>query len=133
MVAITPEQLAKSGSEHGAQAALFCWASTQLIKRPQLNYLFAIPNGGARDKITAAKLKAEGVKSGVPDIMLAAPSSRDGIVWHGLFIELKVGKNKPTNEQEKWLRELSYQGYYTAVCNGWEHARDTIKLYLGME
>ena len=50
--------------------------------------IFAIPNGGARNVVTAAKLKAEGVLAGVPD--LCVPMARCG--FHGLYIELKNGK-----------------------------------------
>ena len=123
---ITPEQLAKSGTEHGAQAALFCWASMNLVQYPQLRALFAIPNGGLRHPATAARLAAEGVKKGVPDIMLAVPRNR----YSGLFIELKVGTNKPTKEQQEWLYFLSQSGYCTHVCYGWEEARDKIISYL---
>ena len=31
--------------------------------------IFAIPNGGARSPATAGRLKAEGVSSGVPDLL----------------------------------------------------------------
>jgi hypothetical protein len=50
--------------------------------------LFAIPNGGQRNIIVASKLKAEGVRAGVPDLFLAFPK-KDAA---GLFIEMK----KPT-------------------------------------
>lgn len=35
--------------------------------------LFAIPDGGRRDAVTGAHLKAEGVRAGVPDMFLAVP------------------------------------------------------------
>ena len=58
-----------------------------------------MPNGGHRNKATAGKLKAEGVRAGVPDLMLLYP--RHG--YHGLVIELKVGHNVATREQNEWL------------------------------
>jgi hypothetical protein len=131
---ITPEQLAKSGTEHGAQAALFFWASMHLQEYPQLRALFAIPNGGLRHPATAARLAAEGVRKGVPDIMLAVPKNiwaDPNKPWYcGLFIELKIGTNKPTKEQQEWLYFLSQSGYRTHVCYGWEEARDKIISYL---
>ena len=124
---ITPEQLAANGSEHGNQAALFCWAQQNLNSYPELKYLFAIPNGGMRDKITAAKLKAEGVKLGVPDMCL--PVSRS--IYHGLFIELKKLKGGVlSKEQEHWINWLNEQGYYAMVCRGWEEAREILIWYL---
>jgi hypothetical protein len=49
-------------SEHDHQAAFFTWASYQRF--PGIELLHAIPNGGARHKAVAGKLKAEGVKTG---------------------------------------------------------------------
>ena len=51
-------------SEHDEQYKLFLWTRY----RPELKWMFAIPNGGIRDRITAARMKQEGVKSGVWDI-----------------------------------------------------------------
>ena len=119
-------------SEHDHQKALFDWAERGKAKHPELALMFAIPNGGHRHISVAAKLKAEGVKSGVPDIML--PVARHG--FHGLFIELKTpaenGKRagRATKEQLQWLTDLSDQGYFTAVCFGWDSAKTTIEGYL---
>lgn len=113
-------------TEDGAQETLFSWAAWQQNKWPELELLYHVPNGGKRDKATAAKLKGQGVKPGVPD--LALPVAKCG--YHGLFIELKVGRNKTTALQDRWLENLREQGYYTKVCYGWEEARDTLVEYL---
>ena len=73
---MTPEQLAAPGTEHAHQVALFCWLATMLPRYPEVKWIYAIPNGGKRDPITANKLKSEGVKSnsnGVPDGADACP------------------------------------------------------------
>ncbi|RQV98735.1 VRR-NUC domain-containing protein, partial [bacterium] len=88
--------------EHLEQAALFQWTSMNEERIPELKNLFAIPNGGHRHKAVAAKMKAEGVKAGVPDILLACPC--DG--FHGLFIEMKAGKNRTTKNQNEWIQRL---------------------------
>lgn len=75
--------------ESGHQEALFSWAAYQQGRMPELEYLHHVPNGGKRDKATATALKRQGVKAGVPDIVL--PAVRAG--YHGLYIELKAGKN----------------------------------------
>lgn len=113
-------------SEHGAQTALFRTVAMHEAHRPELALLFAIPNGGKRDKITAAKLKAEGVKAGVPDLML--PVARGG--YHGLFIELKVGDNRPSKSQKEWIAHLLNQGYDCAVCWEWTQAMEILLAYL---
>ena len=117
---------ARVATEHAEQCALFRWAEMQQRRRPELPLLFAIPNGGLRSKATAGKLKAEGVKAGVPDLFL--PVARGE--YHGLFIEMKAGRNKPTPPQVQWHMRLSQQGYRVAVCYSWEAARDVIEAYL---
>ena len=129
MANITPEQLARSGTEHGHQAALFAWAASQINKYPDLKWLFAIPNGGQRSASQGAQLRAEGVKRGVPDIMLPVPTKQ----YHGMFVELKVGKNVPSDDQEKYLFYLNENNYYTIVCYSWTEARDEILKYLNGE
>ncbi len=115
-----------TASESEEQIALFEWAALSRGKYPALEWLFHIPNGGQRSITTAKRLKAEGVKAGVPDICL--PVARGD--YHGLFIELKAGKNKATENQERWIAALTANGYKTAVCHGWTAAKDTIVSYL---
>ena len=118
-----------TNSESNEQISLFEWCEYSLGKYPELQLLFHIPNGGYRTTATAGRMKAEGVKSGVPDLML--PVSKGG--YHGLFIEMKAGKNKTTSNQEKWLHNLSVQGYLTLVCYGWEEAAKSLADYLNGE
>ena len=117
-------------TEHSEQVALFNWAKRKESRHPQLALMFAIPNGGKRHISTAKRLKASGAKAGIPDIFLPV-ASRHG--KHGLWIELKVGKNKPTKEQNMWLSNLAGEGFATAVCYGFDEAKDTIVDYLGLE
>lgn len=111
------------------QEALFKWAEINSKNCPELKLMFAIPNGGRRDKKEAYFLQRSGLKAGVPDIFLPTAKGR----YHGLFIELKVGKNKPTYLQSQWLKDLADQNYKTAVCYGWIEAAQTILDYLTIE
>ena len=108
------------------QICLFRWAAYSSGAMPELKLLYHVPNGGKRDIATAKKLKAEGVKAGVPDICLPVARGK----YHGLYIELKVGKNKTTENQDMWLEALNKNGYYTDVCYGWEEASKVITDYL---
>lgn len=112
--------------ESGHQEALFTWAGYNMRLMPELEYMHHIPNGGKRDVATAVALKRQGVKAGVPDVML--PAARAG--FHGLYIELKAGKNTTTKKQKEWLEYLRQQGYYTAVCYSWRLAAELIEKYL---
>jgi hypothetical protein len=111
-------------SEHQEQKALFEWANRSKHKEAQL--MFAIPNGGHRHKAVAAKLKAEGVKAGVPDICL--PVARGG--FSSLFIELKTKTGTMQKTQIEWQIKLNEAGNMAVTCKGWEQAKDTIENYL---
>ncbi len=93
---------------------------------PALALIFAIPNGGRRDAVTGARLKAEGVRAGVPDLFL--PVARRG--FHGLFIELKAPGGAASLEQHGWIARLRQAGYAAEVCCGWEAAALTLTHYL---
>ena len=111
--------------EHNEQVAVFAWAGREEARYPELALLFAVPNGGRRDKITGARLKAEGVKPGVPDIWW--PVARGP--YHGLVIELKADKGRPTPKQKAWLAALEAQGWKVMVCVGAAAAVQVIEWY----
>lgn len=109
-------------SEAAEQAAYFQWAAYI----PAMRWAFHIPNGGSRNKIEAANLKRQGVKAGVSDIFLPLP--RGG--YHGLFIEMKVGRNKPTEKQREFIAFAKNEGYAAVVCYSAEEAIVVTKKYL---
>ena len=113
--------------EDTEQRIIFQWAAMETAARPELGLLYAIPNGGKRAIKTAIALKAQGVKSGVPDMCL--PVARGG--YHGLYIELKRQKGGVVSETQKsWRTALAKQGYKAVVCKGADEAIGTIKEYL---
>ena len=111
-------------TEHDEQYKLFLWTRY----RPELRWMFAIPNGGYRTKATAGKMVAEGVKRGVPDLMLPLPTDK----FHGLFIEMKFGKNKMTPEQQEFFDYATQQGYLCKVAYSADEAIEIIDDYLGL-
>ena len=113
-------------TEAQEQMTLFSWAAMQSGKYPELNLLYHVPNGGSRHKAEAGRLRAEGVKAGVPDLCLPVARGQ----YHGLYIELKAGENTTTKKQKEWLEYLRQQGYYTAICYGWQPAAQLIEQYL---
>lgn len=98
-------------NEHELQASIIAEVNLYVANSEDWAMLFAVPNGGHRDVRVAKKLKAEGVRPGVPDILW--PIARGNYV--GLAMELKVGANKPTAEQSTWLHRLSQRLWYTCV------------------
>ena len=87
--------------------------------------VYHVPNGGTRNRLEAQSLKRQGVKAGVPDLCFPVPKGK----YHGMYIEMKYGKNKTTQAQNEWLELLSKNGYMTAVCYGFEEAQAVIDKY----
>lgn len=115
-------------NEDMMQIALIEWSQLPetLAKYPQLEWLLAVPNGGARSIKTGSLLKQTGVKKGVFDLLLLCPA-RD---YHGLCIELKYKKGKPTAEQLKFKAHHEKIGYRCVVCWSWVDAKQEIINYL---
>lgn len=156
---MTPDKLAKSGTEHGHQAALFAWCAVARIhgfdvadawaaggklpapnpdappKVPALEWFHAIHNQGHGDKIRGANAKAEGVRKGIADTFLPYPVAN----WHGLYIEMKKPTEKPksdtakggvSDEQSKFGAHCNSVGYGWIVCYSWREAADTLRRYI---
>jgi hypothetical protein len=114
-------------SEHDHQVSVIQWANiVSRSKYPELALLFAIPNAGAGAQSgQAGKMKAEGVKKGVPDLCLPVPKAN----YHGLFIEMKDLKKNARAEQMEWMAALSELGYCVALCRGVDEAMQVLKWY----
>lgn len=113
-------------SEAQEQINLFLWIGWMTPKEPRLAFAFHVPNGGKRDKATAGKMKALGVKKGVPDILLPIPSR--GHV--GFAAELKIKGGRPTPEQVVWIRHLCSAGWYASDFIGWHAVAKALCWYL---
>ena len=110
--------------EHNIQVACVQWFRYAHSSLSPL--LFAVPNGGQRNVIVAAKLKAEGVVAGVSDLLLLVPN-RD---YHALCIEMKSAKGRQKENQKAWQKEVEKQGYKYAVCRSLDEFTNTINNYL---
>ncbi|MFK9079623.1 VRR-NUC domain-containing protein [Pseudomonas neuropathica] len=109
------------------QAALMAELRARMPEVADL--IYHVPNGGHRVKAVAAKLKAQGVKAGIPDLVL--PMARGG--FFGLYIEFKA---TPPNDaaissiQHERIRKLNAQGYLAVVCRGHFDTMEQIRAYL---
>lgn len=125
LLGLTPRQLGvPEPSEEEMQAAVIAWADAQV--HPALRWLFHVPNGGARDPATGGKLKAQGVRPGVPDLWLPW---RTG-AYSGLVIEMKRKPNRPSDEQKDWIYHLMDHGWRVEVCYSAAAAIDVLREYL---
>jgi len=100
--------------------------------------IFAIPNGGSRNPIEAAKLKRTGTLAGVADLFVMKskeyPDSkypeRYIHIWHGLFIELKVGKNTLSESQADFSALSQAAGYRYTICRSIDEFMNVVNEYL---
>lgn len=115
--------------EHNIQSACVRWFNLQWPEYRGL--LFAVPNGGARSKATAGKLKAEGVVAGVADLILLVTRIKNyEPMIHALCIEMKTEKGRQSPEQMEWQRKVEAQGYRYAVCRSLDEFMYKINNYL---
>ena len=113
-------------AEHREQAALIRWAALHARRYPALRLLYAVPNGGHRVPAVAARMKAEGVRAGIPDLCLPVP--RCG--YSALYVEMKAARGRLTDAQAETLSTLRGEGNACAVCHAWTEAADLIAAYL---
>lgn len=116
-------------TEHAIQCDLIKWRDVAVVEFPELALLYAIPNGGKRDKATAGKMKAEGVRAGVPDLCLPVKRGQIG----ALYIEMKTERGQLSLIQLKMHRDLIAAGNAVVVCRSWHDAAATILYYLGAD
>ncbi len=98
-------------TESDFQRSIIAECAYRANQDPRWAFIFHVPNGGQRTKAAAGKLKAEGVKKGVPDLLWPLKSRG----YSGLVMELKANGNSTTPEQTTWLAWLKAQGYFTCV------------------
>lgn len=74
--------------------------------------LFSVPNGGRRDTVTGAKMKAEGALAGVADLILL----KSNRFYGALLIEMKTKKGIQSEEQINWESKITQDGFKYVVC-----------------
>ncbi len=105
-------------TEHEEQRNLVRWFR-QTFKDVRI---FAIPNGSQRSRTTGAKLKAEGVSAGVPDLFVPA--------WC-LWVEMKRAEGGSVSvEQRDWHAHLRSIGHTVLVCRGFPQAKEEIEAFV---
>lgn len=110
--------------EHRIQADCVRWFEEQYPEYDGL--LFAVPNGGRRDKVTGAMLREEGVRAGVSDLLLLVPT----INYHGLCIEMKTPRGRQHPSQERWMEKVRQQGYKYTICRSLEDFIMLVNTYM---
>ena len=90
--------------------------------------VYHIPNEAKRSPQAAARLKAEGMRPGIPDLCLPMARGR----YHSLYIEVKAPGGKPTEEQVAWIHRLRANGMCAYCCEGVGNAVALIDAYMAL-
>ena len=111
------------------------------LQFPKLHYhFFSVPNGGKRVtkmvktkmgyRITspeAARMKREGAKSGVSDLILLVPNDE----FSFLCIEMKAPKGTQTDNQKAFEQEISRFGFGKyVICRNFDSFKKEVEDYL---
>lgn len=113
-------------TEEQAQTKVFDWAAWNTQKYEQLKLMYHPANEGKRTRTAGASLKRQGLKNGVSDICL--PVSNE--TYSNLYVELKVGKNKPTPDQIGFIEDVNRFGGFGVIVYGSDNAIQVIEMYL---
>ena len=132
-----PAPIRRSRVDHEGteQQALIMWLHGEKQRQtpvaPACHCTYAVPNGGSRHRVEAAKFKRQGVRAGVSDLVIAC--ARGG--HHGLYLEFKATppRHAATSAgQKEWLATVEEQGYCAVLARGLEEAKSVIREYMNM-
>lgn len=110
--------------EHDTQVACVSWFRLQYPHLALL--LFAVPNGTNKSKSARISFMAEGLTSGVADLLLLVPCGE----YHGLCIEMKSKTGRQSESQKQWQKVVEKQGYRYALCRSFDDFKRLIVQYL---
>jgi hypothetical protein len=130
-----PRQRA-SDLEHPIQVELFAWIDDPAtIKHyPDIASAYAIPNWfGARTAKQGARAKAEGRRSGMPDLCVPSPRrTSDGSVCGALYVEMKDESGTVRQSQRERIALLRRAGNRCEVAMSVDAAKAIIVHYLNL-
>ena len=88
--------------------------------------LFAVPNGGSRNKIEAVNLKRQGTKAGVSDVILLIPKKG----FASLCMEFKTGRGTQSKEQKEFQKQAEMCGSKYVIVRSVKKAIEEVREYL---
>lgn len=111
--------------ESDMQSEFFNKVFTIFPKLPR-KLLFAVPNGGSRNKIEAANMKRQGVAAGVADVILLVPKKG----FASLCIEFKTKTGRQSDEQKEFQFQAEKCGSKYVVVRSVEQGIREVKEYI---
>tara|TARA_R110000824_G_scaffold32023_5_gene103699 strand:+ start:344 stop:691 length:348 start_codon:yes stop_codon:yes gene_type:complete len=99
------------------------------LQYPKVKYCASL--GGIYTSPTqSSKAKRNGYVRGMPDLQIMEARTMDGVLYHGLFIEIKTYKGTATQAQKEWIDALQERGYKAEICKGLPAILDLLDNYL---
>lgn len=106
-------------TEHEEQVRVVQWCDAHIVGR-----VYAVPNGGTRSHAYTSHLRAEGMRTGAPDLVVALPNGR------AIWIEMKRAKRSASHVSAAQRVEhsiLCSLGHAVYICYGADEAIDVIR------
>lgn len=114
-------------NEYNLHVAFYDWFCLNALTKKFAKYLFAIEHGEPRSPRIGAKLKRKGVKKGMTDFFLVIPNFK----YNGLWIEIKIGRNKMTSAQLEFKEIVEECNYKHICCWSLDELILEVSTYLG--
>jgi hypothetical protein len=116
-------------SEHEHQVKVFEWLDSNKLKA------FAVPNGYYKGFAAQRKAKDEGLRSGIPDILILNPNKKTGKPVALELKRIKAKNHKICNclspEQLEWKEIFMQHGWTHIIAHGYTDAITAlIELYV---
>jgi len=83
--------------------------------------VFAVPNGGRRNKFEAFNLKQQGVRPGVSDLIILKPNGK------AIFVELKSDTGRQSQHQKDFQKVCERFGFEYFLCKTLDHFMELVK------
>lgn len=118
-------------SEHAQQVEFFRYVNARIKTscgsvRDAYESIFAVPNAAKRNYKTASYMRAEGMRAGVPDVVIPVPR----FPFHGLYIEHKIKPNRPSEVQKQWIARLQRLGHLVLISYSATESINILERYL---
>ena len=88
--------------------------------------LFAVPNGGSRNKLEAINLKRQGLKPGISDVILLIPKKG----FSSLCMEFKTSTGDQSDDQKEFQRQVEMCGGKYVIVRSVQKAIELMNNYL---
>jgi len=107
------------------------WVSIMRQRDQRFWQVFAVPNAGRRGYVAQRRFHLEGGQAGVSDILIFHPS--DCGHYHGAALELKVGKNRLTQAQARFLERSLAAGMLVRVIKDFDLFQRVLMEFFGYQ